>query len=493
MFKGTIFQYFHWYLPNDGNLWKHIKEDASHLKSLGFSAVWFPPACKSAEGANGIGYDIYDLYDMGEFDQKESVKTKYGSKEEYIEAVKAVKDNGMQAMIDIVLNHKAGGDETEKIKVVRVKPDDRNATISDPFEIEAYTKFTFPGRNKMYSDFIWNSTCFSGVDKAKDQNEKGIFRILNNYGDSWEEMIENEKGNYDYLMFNDIDFRNESVRTELNKWAKWYYDQVHFDGVRLDAVKHIPFWFYNQWIDQLRQSTGQEIFAVAEYWSPGKTDTLIKYLEATQDRFSLFDATLQQNFHHASRQGKDFNISKIFDGTLVKRMPEKTVTVVSNHDTQPLQALEAPVEAWFKPIAYALILLRDQGYPCVFYPDLYGAHYKDKGKDGQEQEIWLQKTENIENLLQARCGYACGMQRDYFDHPNCIGWTREGDDQHSGCAVVISTGDNGNKNMEIGKRYADKNFIDFLQKNPAEVTIDNNGWGNFFASAGSVSVWIEKI
>ena len=46
--------------------------------------------------------------------------------------------------------------------------------------------------------------------------------------------------------------------------------------------------------------------------------------------------------------------------------------------------------------------------------------------------------------------------------------------------------------MEIGKRYAGKKFIDMLQKNPAEVEINEDGWGNFFAPGGSVSVWIEK-
>ncbi|MEP6725329.1 MAG: hypothetical protein ABJC98_05925 [Bacteroidota bacterium] len=41
-----------------------------------------------------------------------------------------------------------------------------------------------------------------------------------------------------------------------------------------------------------------------------------------------------------------------------------------NHDTQPLQTLEAPGDPWFRPIAYALILLRKNGYPSVFYPDI---------------------------------------------------------------------------------------------------------------------------
>jgi alpha-amylase len=78
-------------------------------------------------------------------------------------------------------------------------------------------------------------------------------------------------------------------------------------------------------------------------------------------------------FHEASRQGRDYDMSQIFTGTLVEADPFHAVTLVANHDTQPLQALEAPVEAWFKPLAYALILLRENGVPSVFYPDLFGA------------------------------------------------------------------------------------------------------------------------
>ncbi len=491
MQNGTMIQYFHWYLPNDGTLWKHIKEDAPHLKNLGFSTIWFPPAFKGSGGGYSVGYGTYDLYDLGEFDQKGSVRTKYGTRQQYIDAIDAVHAAGMQAMVDIVLNHKAGGDEKEKMKVVKVDLRNRDKVISAPFEIEAFTRFTFPGRQKKYSEFEWDFMCFSGVGYAADINETGIFRILNGYGDSWQKMISAEKGNYDYLMFNDIDFRNPDVREELQRWGKWYWDQVHFDAVRLDAVKHITPSFYLDWLQKIRENTWNEIFAVGEYWAPGRLDLLLEYIKDTNNEMSLFDSSLHNNFYNASNEGNGYDMQRILDETLVKTFSEKAVTVVGNHDTQPLQSLEAPVEHWFKPIAYALILLRNEGYPCVFYPDMYGAHYKDKGKDGNEYEIWLAKVDELEGLLQARCNHAYGTQRDYFDHANCIGWTREGDDGHSGCAVVLSNGDNGNKNMEIGKRYAGKKFIDMLGKNADEVEINNDGWGNFFAPAGSVSVWTE--
>jgi len=91
MQNGTILQFFHWYYPTDGSLWKKIKEESPKLAELGFTAIWLPPACKGTNGTFSIGYDIYDLYDLGEFDQKGSVRTKYGTKKEYLDAIKAGK------------------------------------------------------------------------------------------------------------------------------------------------------------------------------------------------------------------------------------------------------------------------------------------------------------------------------------------------------------------------------------------------------------------
>ena len=69
--QGTILQYFHWYLPPDGSLWKQIKTEAPRLKELGFTTIWLPPAYKGSTGGLSQGYNPYDLYDLGEFDQKD--------------------------------------------------------------------------------------------------------------------------------------------------------------------------------------------------------------------------------------------------------------------------------------------------------------------------------------------------------------------------------------------------------------------------------------
>ena len=169
---------------------------------------------------------------------------------------------------------------------------------------------------------------------------------------------------------------NSEVRDELLRWGKWYLEETGVNGFRLDAVKHISFLFFNGWLDQLRDEFGQDLFAVGEYWSPNIHD-LHHYIANTHGKMSLFDVPLHYNFHRASLAGENYDLRQIFDNTLIQQQPSLAVTFVENHDSQPLQALESPVESWFKPLAYALILLRREGYPCVFYPDYFGAHYQD--------------------------------------------------------------------------------------------------------------------
>ncbi|MBQ8912472.1 MAG: alpha-amylase, partial [Lachnospiraceae bacterium] len=124
--NGTMMQYFEWDLPADQGLWKELKEEASKLKTAGITAVWLPPAYKGAKGAKDVGYSVYDLYDLGEFKQKGSVATKYGTKDEYLDAIKALHDKDINVYADIVLNHKIGADEVEEVTAQEFNENSRN-------------------------------------------------------------------------------------------------------------------------------------------------------------------------------------------------------------------------------------------------------------------------------------------------------------------------------------------------------------------------------
>ena len=494
MKNPTLLQYFHWYYPEGGQLWPELAARAGGLNDIGINMVWLPPAYKGASGGYSVGYDSYDLFDLGEFDQKGTVATKYGDKNQLLAAIDALKHNDIAVLLDVVVNHKMGADEKEHIRVQRVNTDDRTQIDDEIVECEAWTRYTFPARAGQYSQFIWDFKCFSGIDHIENPTEDGIFKIVNDYtGEGWNDQVDDELGNFDYLMGENIDFRNHAVTEELKYWALWVMDQTQCDGFRLDAVKHIPAWFYKEWIEHVQEVAPKPLFIVAEYWSH-EVDKLQNYINQVEGKTMLFDAPLQMKFHEASRQGRDYDMSQIFTDTLVEADPFHAVTLVANHDTQPLQALEAPVEPWFKPLAYALILLRENGVPSVFYPDLYGAHYEDTGEDGQTYPIDMPIIEQLDELILARQRFAHGVQTLYFDHPNCIAFSRSGTDDDPGCVVVLSNGDDGEKSIALGANYGNKTWRDYLGNREESVVTDEHGEATFFCNGGSVSVWvIEEV
>ena len=101
-------------------------------------------------------------------------------------------------------------------------------------------------------------------------------------------------------------------------------------------------------------------------------------------------------------------------------------------------------------------LLRQEGYPCIFYANWFGAKYKDRGKDGNEYEIDMAPVPHLPRLVELRRSHAYGRQRNRFEHIHMIGWTREGDADHpgSGLAAVITIGAGGAMWLEVGEPHA---------------------------------------
>lgn len=475
-----MMQYFEWNLPDDGKFWKKLKEDAAHLHEIGVTSVWIPPAAK-ATGSNDAGYGVYDLYDLGEFDQKNTVRTKYGTKQELQEAIEELHKNQISVYFDAVMNHKAGADYTEKFLAKEVDPNEREDQITDAYEIEGWTGFDFPGRGDKYSDFKWHWYHFTGTDFNKANGKKAIYQIQGE-GKSWGEGVDGENGNYDYLMYADIDFDHPEVVSEMEKWGVWVADELNLDGMRLDAIKHINDQYIWHFLDAVRAKRGDDFYAVGEYWKKD-INALNEYLAAVKYKVDLFDVPLHFNMYQASQKGRDYDLQNIMNDTLVKNHPELAVTFVDNHDSQWGSSLESQVESWFKPLAYGLILLMKEGYPCIFYGDYYSMG----DKKSPHRLI-------IDILLDARRRYAYGDQHDYFDHANTVGFVRMGDDKHegSGLAFLMSDGENGNKVMNVGENRKGEVWIEFIGNIKEEVTIDENGNGNFLVEGGNLAVWVKK-
>lgn len=479
MENSVMMQAFEWHLEDTGNYYNELQGKAKELKENGIDAVWLPPMFK-ATGTNDVGYGIYDLYDLGEFDQKGTVRTKYGTLEELKQLIEELHKNDIKVYADVVLNHKGGADFTEEFLAVQVDENNRYEEISDAHNIEGWTGFNFPGRKGKYSEFEWNFDHFTGVDYDQKSDTNGIFKIIGENKD-WSPGVSDEKGNFDYLMFADINHQHPDVRRELFNWGEWFINYLAIDGMRFDALKHIQDQFITDFIKHIESNIDRDFYFFGEYWLRD-LDIKNKYLYETKYNTDLFDVGLHFNMAEAAKNAAGFDMRKIFDNTLVQEHPLISVTFVDNHDSQPGQSLESFVEPWFKKIAYGLILLRKDGYPCVFYGDYYGIG-GEYPQDGQ--------AEMINQLIGIRKEYAWGDQTDYMEREDLIGWVRYGN-EGSPLAVLISTGDAEILTMNVGENQAGKVYIELTGDNEKEIEIDENGFGQFEVGPGTLTAWTEK-
>lgn len=192
--------------------------------------------------------------------------------------------------------------------------------MGKPEAIEAWCGYEYPGRGSTYSALKWNQTHFNGIDYCHIKKTKGVWQFK---GKDWAEDVDEELGNYDYLMFANVDHRNSEVRQDLFNWIQWLASQLPLGGLRLDAVKHYSARFVKDFIRHTRATVGKDWFIVGEYW---REDSLVlaKYLEYMEDSLRLFDVRLVANFSRLSLHPNP-DLRTVFDGTLVSMKPNNSV------------------------------------------------------------------------------------------------------------------------------------------------------------------------
>ena len=210
---SVIFQAFYWDVPLGGIWYDTIRQNAPALKAAGFTHFWFPPPTKGAGGGYSMGYDLYDNYDLGQYDQKGTVETRFGSLAE-LQAAAAACEN---VLLDLVANHMDGATEQDQ----------------DPGDGNWYwQKFQY------VHDTFWKSATDFHPGNPDDCD------LCN--------------GN-DYLLGQDVCHNNPYMFNGQLAWAQWMKDTVgNVTGFRLDAVKHF------RW--EMSKAFGTVGDCIGEFW-----------------------------------------------------------------------------------------------------------------------------------------------------------------------------------------------------------------------------------
>ncbi len=503
----VLLQGFYWNVhPGDsaratsqGVLWDSLATVAPQLGQRGIDMVWFPAPSKSFAGVQDMGYGPYDYWDLGELDQKGTVRTRFGTRAELANAITTLRANNVKSMVDMVLGHRAGSD---------LVPWKVNGGVCTAADAECYQQEhdfdPTPGDNSDNNGFIYFSPAsgrFPGDSTHFHPNSEFGHQDLNapfHNKAFFEDICYFHQANQvlDASMANNGWFFGPHnlghVGDSLVVWGRWMMQDIGFDAIRLDAVKHIEPGFIAPFVTEL--VNGTQAFAVGEFFD-GNAQAVADWQRAVEAfngnlglaqrnaNMAVFDFPLRFRLRDIANDASggvnlwDLNTSGLrFAQGLA---PEDIVTFVENHDVDRVgydfddgtdpnafafgnSFLKFSTASGHDPIfrdkhmVYAYIMAAE-GIPMVFWKDYF----------------WYGLQEDLDWMMALRRYTAGGAAtpvanlNSFFD----AGWhggdihvlRRAGDGNTSGALFVMNdrAGGSGSGGVFVDGPVADREFRDY--------------------------------
>ncbi len=444
---GVMMQTFHWDCPREDKKefqwWNYINEKIPALAKTGFTSLWLPPIHKAANlSGPSMGYDPYDYYDLGEFDQKGSIPTWFGTRTELEALIANAHQNGLGVIADMVLNHNSGADAQE------VNP------------ITGQSRWTL--FNPKSGKFPRNWECF----------HPSMY-------ESWDEMAFGDMP--------DLSHRNPYVYAELLKFSRWLVEEIGFDGFRYDFVKGYGANTITaiQEYRYIRDGKPFIPYGVAEYWD--STSNTLRWVEnanlSNSNPVDAFDFPLRELLKGLCDQ-YGFSLKNLVNGeSILQKQPQTTVTFVENHD---LRDEGRPITN-DKLLAYSYIMAHE-GYPCVFWKDYYNFN------------LALEGTPNgIEALVNAHEKYAGGATTTLYLDDSLYIMQRSGYGGQPGLIYVLNNRGDRWDGQWVNTQWNNMDLIpaawwssvDMAQPIAHRTTID--GRIQLFAAPRGYAVYVPKV
>jgi alpha-amylase len=301
-----------------------IAGQARELKRAGFSAILYPPVCKTQGGhaPTADGYGVFDQYDLGSKAQCGATETRFGSRELLQRSVAVAHACGLDVYVDVVMHQLSGG-------------------AGGVYRYLAADGKTMAGR------FPKDAGCFRGPPPRRPEDPVPVPRFDFAFGDE--------------LVYVNCAPRGYT-RDGMVAFGDWLTRSLDIQGYRVDDTKGTAVAFVHDWM--AARSMGSR-FCVSEYFD-GDPDNLAWWAHASgmAGRSAVFDFTLHFALQ-AMCDDPNFDMTRLDGAGYAARDPFNAVTFVDNPDTDlsPGQQIIGN-----KLLAYVFILTTE-GYPFVFHKD----------------------------------------------------------------------------------------------------------------------------
>ncbi|MDX2096894.1 MAG: alpha-amylase family glycosyl hydrolase [Leptolyngbyaceae cyanobacterium bins.59] len=308
-----------------------VIDKLGYLKNMGVTAIWLTPLFEQIEdlfvGNAAIhGYWTRDFKRLnprfiGKDEEPSLNKTQETRNTTFDRLVEEVHKRNMKLILDIVCNHS-------------------NPDISGR-------------KGELYDD---------GVKIADFNDDKDHwyhhYGEVTNWEDEWQ--LQNcELSGLATFNENNIQYRNY-IKAAIKQWL-----DRGVDALRVDTVKHMPTWFWQEFIADI-QNHKPDVFVFGEWiFSHPQDPTSIEF--ANCSGMSILDFGLCVAIREALGKGATAGfqlVQDIFDLDHHYNRATELVTFIDNHDMPRFQSLNSDPE--MLRVAIALIMT-SRGIPCLYY------------------------------------------------------------------------------------------------------------------------------
>ena len=294
--------------------------DSTTHTDLGITGIWLMPIMQSP---SYHGYDVVDY---------RTVESDYGTNADFLTLIQEAHKRGIKVIIDLVMNH---------------------CSDQNPWFTQSASSSTSSYRNW----YRWSTT---------------------NPGGSW--YLKN--GAYYYAVFGsgmpDLNYANAATKTEMFDIARFWLQDMHADGFRLDAVKYIfesgtqiqdlpetfQFW---QDFRAFYKSVNRDAFAVGEAWT--STPIIKKYVENNGLDF-CFEFNVAAALVNAANNGDAATLQTRVDDAMASFPYLQFGTFLTNHDQERVMTTLGNDVTKAKLAAELLLTL--PGIPFIYYGEEIG-------------------------------------------------------------------------------------------------------------------------
>lgn len=295
-----------------GGTWEGITNKIDYIAGLGFDAIWISPVWKNLPNSYH-GYSIIDIIKLNEH---------FGTDDDFRNMIKAAHDKKINVMVDVVPNHMG----------------------SVMFDYEKLSPFN---KAEYFHDYCY----IQDMDYQHNQWRITNCRLLN---------------------LPDLKQEHPFVKKTMLDQVENFVRDFSVDGLRLDAVPHMPHWFLQDYYNAAKKGTipkkstedPKDIFIIGEAFDP-RFDFVNSF---QNDIPGLFNFPMFFKIIDVYKHGMDTSaISEewklLFDAF---KDVDALGLFIDNHDNQRFLFQVDPTEYWRLNNALAFIFYV-RGIPTIYY------------------------------------------------------------------------------------------------------------------------------